>query len=190
MDSNSSQTRQQRRHAERLAAKRPDVPHPPRGSVYDHRVAHGRIALTFDLAGRNPSTFEIDEGALAGILSVTDQLVADYRYDYHQVLRIAEAALSASQTGKRDADHGCLVGLWLAFNHPQSGSRMRGMVSDSMAAGEPVHITLHAAAGGGLAMALADRFCDLEPMLASAKTEGTAGWVVTQPRRSRPGGRA
>jgi hypothetical protein len=192
MDNDPTQIRQQRRHAERLARKkRSDVPHPPHGSsVYEHRVTRGRIALTFDLAGHNPSTFEVDEGALTGIFSSLDRLVADNSYSYPQVLRVAEAALSSSQAGNRDGDNACLIGFWIAFNHPQSGARMREMVSDAMAEANPIHITLHGAAGGGIAMGLADRFIDLEPMLAEAKTDGVGTWVATQPRRNRAGGRA
>jgi hypothetical protein len=67
---------------------------------------------------------------------------------------------------------------------------MREAVSDSMAAAEPIHITLHGAADGGIVIALAARFVDLEPMLASAKTEGVGTWIVAQPRRSRAGGHA
>jgi hypothetical protein len=157
--------------------------------VEKYRVPAGRIALTFDIQGRNPSTIAINAESLVDVLDSVGQLVADKSYP--QVLHLLAAIIQAADEGVAGAWNGAILGFWLVCHHPSGGAEMAARLADAIALGRPAHITMHVGAGGiGLAFGLGDRFADLDQAAAMARKAGVASFIVGEPRRQRPGGRA
>lgn len=137
------------------------------GRVEDYRVSAGQVALTIDAAGLTPMTVSIEEGALAGVANRFDGSMTDRTYA--EALRSFVSALRRTKSGHDDAAYVGLFGWWLAFRHPAAGARMVDVVSDMMARGEPVHLSLHIGVTGGLTFALSDKFIDLDRVAEHAK---------------------
>jgi hypothetical protein len=174
--------RAQRRAA--ASQHRPDALTP----VEAYRVPPGRVGLTFDLAGRDPSTISIDATALVGVLDRVGALVAGKTYE--QVIHLLGAVIEAADAGNGDAWNAGLIGFWLATHHPHGGAEMAARLSDAIALDGRAHITMHAGRDRGVAFALGGQFVDLDHAARLAKQGGIATFVVAEPRRQRPGGRA
>jgi hypothetical protein len=156
--------------------------------VEDYRVGPGRVALTFDIAGRDPSTVSVDASSLSHVLARVDELAAGRSYE--QVLHVLAGAIEAADAGEADAWNAALVGFWLAVHHPAAGAEMAARLSDAIAIPGCAHLTMHVGQHRGIAFALADTFVDLDAVAASARKAGVATYVAAEPRSQRPGGRA
>jgi hypothetical protein len=156
--------------------------------VEAYRVPPGRVGLTFDFAARDPSSISIDAAALADVLDRVGKLVAGK--SYQQVLHLLAAVIQEADEGVADAWNGAILGFWLAVNHPTAGAEMADRLSDAIAIDGRAHITMHAGRPRGVAFALSDRFVDLDHAAHLAREVGLAAFVLGEPRRQRPGGRA
>jgi hypothetical protein len=173
------------RQARRASKGRPD--HRMPADLY--RVPHGHVALTFDLAGRAPSTISIRADALVSVLDGVAKLVAGR--SYQQSVHLLGAVIRAADEGVANAWSGAILGYWLAVNHPAGGPEMAARLSDEIAVAGRAHITLHVGPGGiGLTFGLSQRFVDLDHVSARAREAGIGTFVAAEPRRQRPGGRA
>jgi hypothetical protein len=175
------------RQARRAAASKRSRPG-DRKPAEQYRVAAGRIALTIDFQGRAPSTISINASALVDVVDSIGELVVGK--SYQQVLHLLVAAIRAADGGNVDAWNACLVGFWLAVNHPQAGAEIAGRLSDALALDGCAHLTFHANRDRGIAFALADQFVDLDHAAHLARQSGAATIIATNPSRQRPGGRA
>jgi hypothetical protein len=153
-----------------------------------YRVLPGRVALSFDLYGRDPSTISIAASALSDLVDQIDNLVRDK--SYQDVLYILAGAIKAVDAGDTAAWDAALVGYWLALRHPVGGVEMCTRVADAIAIDGRGHLTLHASRDRGITFALGDRFHDLDHIVDIARQAGATTMVVTQPRHSRAGGHA
>jgi hypothetical protein len=174
--------RQQRRAA--ASMRRPDT----RTPVEFYRVPPGRVALTFDLGDRPPSTISISAASLVGVLDSVEKLIAGR--SYQQVLFLLQAAIEAADADKGEVSNAGLIGFWLATNHPHGGAEMVARLSDAIALDGRAHLTMHAGRDRGIAFALCDRFVDLDRAAARAREAGVATFAFAEPRRQRPGGHA
>jgi hypothetical protein len=175
--------RAQRRAA--ASQHRPDT----RARVEHYRAPPGHVALTFDLAGRPPSTLSISAASLTHVIDHIAELVADKTYA--EVLHILAAAIQAADAGCDEAWNVALVGFWLATHHPVGGAEMAARLSDAIAVNGYAHISLHVGPDGrGLAFGLAPAFVNLDDIAAAARKVGVGAFVLSEPRRQRPGGRA
>jgi hypothetical protein len=144
--------------------------------------------LTIDIQGRAPSTISINASALADVVAGFDKLVAGKTYE--QVLHLLAAVIKEADAGNPDAWNGAILGFWLALNHPHGGVAMAARLSDAIALDGRAHVTLHAGRPRGITFALAPQFVDLDHVAHSARQGGVGTFVVAEPRRQRPGGRA
>jgi hypothetical protein len=175
--------RQARRAAASKASARTQI------RVEDYRVGPGRVALTFDIAGRDPSTVSVDASSLSHVLARVEAAVAGRSYE--QILHLLAGAIEAADAGDVDAwSAAALTGFWLAVHHPAAGGEMAARLSDAIAIRGSAHITMHVGRHRGIAFALADTFVDLDAVAASARKAGVATYVQAEPRLPRPGGRA
>jgi hypothetical protein len=157
--------------------------------VEDYRVGSGRVALTFDIANRDPSTISIDAASLSHVLARVEAAVAGRSYEW--VVHLLASAIEAADAGDVDAwSAAAFAGLWLAVHHPVAGTEMAARLSDAIAIRGCAHLTMHVGQHRGIAFALADTFVDLDAVAASARKAGVATYVVAEPRSQRPGGRA
>jgi hypothetical protein len=175
------------RRARRAAASKPSAHTQIR--VEDYRVGYGRVALTFDIAGRDPSTVSIDAASLSNVLSRVEAAVDGRSYEW--VLHVLAGAIEAADAGEPDAwNAAALTGFWLAVHHPAAGGEMAARLSDAIGVRGSAHITMHVGRHRGIAFGLGDQFVDLEPAAASAREAGVATYLWAEPRSRRPGGRA
>ena len=137
-------------------------------SAFDYRVPPGMVAMTFDIEGMPPSTAAINVYALVDAVNCVDQEVVAGK-TYEQVLSLFLVGFRQAKAGNVGAYNVCLLGYWLALNHPRSGPEIRALVSAAIAASNRVHITFYAARSGrGIAFAVAPGFVDLETAVAAA----------------------
>jgi hypothetical protein len=175
------------RRARRAAASKPSAHTQIR--VEDYRVGPGRVALTFDIAGRDPSTVSVDASSLSNVLARVEAAVAGRSYEW--ILHLLAGAIEAADAGEPDAwNAAALTGFWLAVHHPAAGTEMAARLSDAIAIRGCAHLTMHIGQHRGIAFALADTFVDLDAVAATARKVGVATYVVAEPRAQRPGGRA
>jgi hypothetical protein len=138
------------------------------GRAEDFRAPAGCCAITIDIAGLTPTSLAIENVKLADVLQGFDGVTA--KQTYAEVLNLFVAAFRHLKAGHDEAASACLLAWWLAFRHPAIGPSMTTAVSDRMARGDRVHITLHIGARGrGLTIGLADRFADLDRAAEHAK---------------------
>jgi hypothetical protein len=173
--------------AQRRAAASQHRPN-TRTRVEAYRVPPGSVALTFNLAGRDPSTISIDATALADVLDRVGKLVAGKTYE--QSVHMLGAVIRAADEGVADAWNGAILGFWLALNHPHGGVEMAARLSDAIALDGRAHLTMHAGRDRGIAFALAPQFVDLDHVAHLAREVGVGAFVLGEQRRQRPGGRA
>jgi hypothetical protein len=174
------------RHQRRAAASQGGIG--DRIRVERYRVPPGRVAITFDLGDRPPSTISIRAGSLPDVVERFGALVAGMTYQ--QVLHLLMAVIQEADAGNTDAWNSAIIGFWLALNHPAGGAEMVARLSDAIALDGRAHITMHAGRDRGIAFALGDRFMDLDHVAAGAWEAGVATFVAAEPRRQRPGGLA
>jgi hypothetical protein len=147
----------------------------------DFRVPAGRLALTLDIEGVNPSTCIMDPAAVPAVLELVDREMTRLRIPYGS----AVAGLAAEfRSARRQGDDGAMAGigpacLWLAFNHPQTGALMRERVSDALRREGKAHLTL-TVAGERLCLALGPQFVDAVPLMEAMP----ADCVVVAPERA------
>ena len=151
----------------------------------DFRAPAGCCAMTIDFVGLTPTSFTIESERLADLLQNLDSVTASRTYC--EVLIWFNAEFRRLKAGHDDAANICLVAWWLAFRHPSGGAATVRAASSMMARDEPVHVTLHIGADGhGVAVALSDRFVDLDRVAEHAKAANldatlvvdlTADWV-------------
>ena len=147
------------------------------------RAQPGEVALTIDMAELTPTTVTIQATKLADILAGFDRLMAGKTYA--ETARVFSAAFRHLKSGRDEAESVCLLGFWLVFSHPAGGVAAAEAASEMMIRDEPVHVTLHVSAAGGLTIALSDRFADLDRVAARAEAanmgvavfDPTADWV-------------
>jgi hypothetical protein len=174
------------RHQRRAgsAAKRRDA-----GSVFEYRVPPGMVAMTFDIVGLPPSTTAIRVESLVDVVDGIDRQIMTGR-TYEQGLSLFVAAFRKAKGGNAEAYSICLLGYWLALNHPHAGPQMRELVADAIATSNHAHLTFFIARGGtGIAFAVAGAFVDLEPVR-RAMPRNAVTLIVQEPRPRRPGGEA
>jgi hypothetical protein len=175
------------RRARRAAASQASAP--SQIPIEDYRVGPGRVALTFDIAGRDPSTVSVDASSLSHVLARVETAVAGRSYEW--VLHLLAGAIEAADAGDVDAwSAAAFAGFWLAVHHPMAGAEMAARLSDAIAIRGSAHITMHVGRHRGIAFGLGDQFVDLEPAAASARETGVATYLWAEPRSRRPGGRA
>jgi hypothetical protein len=162
---------------------------PLRQPASDYRVPPGKVALTFDVHGRDPSTISINADTLSDLVDRTDNLVRGM--SYQDVLHTLSATIKAADAGDDAAWNATIIGYWLALRHPAGGVEMAARLADALAIDGRAHITMHASRERGIAFALGDRFCDLDPAAHLARQAGATTMIVAAaPRRRRPGGHA
>lgn len=173
----------QKRRA-RAAAKRQEA-----GSVFDYRAPPGMVALTFDIEGLPPSTTAIKVENLVEVVDAVGHQIMASR-TYQQGLSLLVAAFRRAKAGDQGAYTLCLLGYWLALNHPEGGAETRKLVSDAIATSNRAHITFFVARGcAGVAFAVAGAFVDLESIHA-VMPRNVVTLIVPEPRSRRPGGAA
>ena len=141
------------------------------GRAEDFRAPAGYSAITVDFTGHTPTSFAIETIKLTDAVRSLDAVAANKTYA--EVLSLFGAAFRRLKAGHNDATNtACLMAWWLAFRHPAGGPPMTDAISDMMARGERVHVTLHIGAGGsGATIALSDRFVDLDQVARRAKAQ-------------------
>ena len=140
-------------------------------SVHAYRVPPSHVALTMDFEGRPPSTVAIEAAKLADMVTGIGKVLPPH-WAYDDAAQALNAIHEQCRVKGDAGASGLLLAFWVALNHPTGGADMRRAVSDRMAAGKPAHITLHAARGAGICLALADRFVDLADPLRLATAAG------------------
>ena len=149
----------------------------PAGPVENFRVAGGKLAITVEVGTGPPSTVIFDADRIGDLTSAL-RLVNDgedapaYR---RLVAGIGQEFLRARQNGEDLTTAGVGV-LWSAFYHPDIGLKMRMAVSRALRDTGKAHITWRLS-DKGLGMALADRFADLDHLLAIAPRNQTTAFV-------------
>jgi hypothetical protein len=148
--------------------------------VEDFRAPVGTIAITLDVHGAAPSTCMIDAAKLVDVMNKIEQFTAPL--DYHQIVRfVGSELLRAKQAGDNKASEWIgLLCLWTALHHPKLGSEMRDAVSAALRRDGKAHISWQYSPATGLAMALAEKFVDLEGIAAAAPDDTV--WGYTAPR--------
>jgi hypothetical protein len=133
----------------------------------DFVAPEGVVALTLDVERVNATTFVFDAAAIVAALDRVADIARSLTY--HELVRlIARSFAEAKQISDETAFNWIgIAGLWTAFNHPQSGDLMRKAVSDSLRQNGKAHISWHVGPSG-FAVALADKFVDLDHVAALA----------------------
>lgn len=150
--------------------------------VEEYRVPPGQIALTFDFEGYSPGTIAISGAEFSDIVATIGNACAGWSYD--KTLSLLGGVFREWKKGRKDAECGLLLGYWIALNHPVSGDDTRRLIANRMANNEPIHITLFGARKRGIAIAVGDRFVDLEAHLRAAKAAGIGVcWQRNLPKR-------
>jgi hypothetical protein len=149
----------------------------PPGPVEAFRVPDGCVALTFDVEGVAPSTCIMDPTNLSVTLEAMDGLMRAKSY-VSMVRGVAAEFRAAKRTGRdKSLSSLGLMGLWLAFNHPNSGEVMRERVSDALRREGKAHITMSFGAAG-LCFALGSRFMDARRLIEAAPPDMRAVYVA------------
>lgn len=155
------------------------------GPVEDFRAPAGTIAVTLDVKGAAPSTCMIDATKMVDMIGDVNRLFAGLEY-YAGVRAVATAFREA----KRAGDDAALMAigplcLWTALHHPKTGASMREAVSDTLRCKGKAHLTWQYSADTGLAMALAEKFVDLEDL--AKKVPKDRVWSYVPPRDDKGG---
>ena len=138
------------------------------GPAEDFRAPVGTVAVTLDVQGAGPSTCIIDAANLVDAISELNRRLAGL--DYHASVRfVASEFLKAKARGDDDTLSSVgLLCLWTALHHPKQGAAMRDAVSEALRRDGKTHITWQYSPTTGLAMALSEKFVDLEKIAAIA----------------------
>jgi hypothetical protein len=129
-------------------------------------VPEGTIGITFDVQGALPLTVAKDPAKFHLSLPEIQKMAKTSTYD-----AIVQGTAQEYKQARLAGDNGPLIGLawvalWTAYEHPKSGKSMRDAVSAVLRETGKAHITWHYD-DNGLAMALADRFIDLDQVVAN-----------------------
>ena len=133
--------------------------------VEDFRAPEGTVSITMDVAGAAPSTYTIEAAKIVDLIDGVARRIEGGNY-YRIVRGIADHFVDCKRRGALSemTNIGVLC-LWSALRHPQQGASMRDMVSEALRRDGKAHITWHFSPTAGLAMALAEKFVDLEALL-------------------------
>jgi hypothetical protein len=149
------------------------------GPAEDFVAPVGTVAITFSIEGVPPSTCMIDASKIVDAMDRVTEIYKGLSY-YSMVRAIGREFTKARNTSDKCAFEWLgLAGVWTCFNHPQSGTAMRKAVSTKLRHEGKAHITWNFGSGG-LGVALADKFVDLDGLAARApKDQVTIYSVVT-----------
>jgi hypothetical protein len=105
---------------------------------------------------------------LADLLTEAGRMLAGQ--DYYALARFFVAQFRQAKVGITNVDFGGVgaIGAWLALNHPAGGRQMRSVVLVALRQDGKAHVTV-CFSGGHLAIALAEKFVDLEKLTAAAQ---------------------
>ena len=129
----------------------------------DFRVPNGRVALTVDIQDIAPLTFVF----VAEDITEAMEHIERGRPDYYTVARGLVAMLRRPQSDDLPLKKIGLMVLWTALYHPQVGPGMRRMVSLVLRERNSAHLTW-TVTERGLSIAVAEKFVDLDKLLAGA----------------------
>jgi hypothetical protein len=140
------------------------------------------VAVTLDFAPRPPSTVVIDATKLVDVLNRLDLAFAGVSYS--SVLARFDRDFRKLRHGK--AMPGLeLVPIWLAFRYPTGTEAVSRAVSDELRRTGSAHVTVHAGVEGGVAIAVAAGFVDLEKPLTASHKIGAGAVMVERPGMAR-----
>lgn len=139
--------------------------HPSGGPVEDFRVPGGKVAITVDVQGEDPSTVMFDADKIADMMKGVEQVIG--RSSYYPMVRGLAAEFAACKRKGADITGVGIGILWSALYHPRSGKEMREGVSRDLREKGRAHITWQVT-DDGLAMSLADQFVDMGNLVAAA----------------------
>ncbi len=137
------------------------------GAAEHFTAPEGTIAITFDVAGVDPSTCLIETASLVPIL---EELDATARASpYHDLVRqtAREFVRAKSEGDEATLRWIGMLGFWTALNHPNAPDMRRAVAAAMRQEGRAVHLSWRFGPAG-LAVALSDQFVDLERMSAAA----------------------
>jgi hypothetical protein len=134
-------------------------------SVQNFRVPRGKLAITIKVGDEGASTVMIDADMVADIVRTIDQTAGRPPYD-EVVHGLAATFVKCKQDGTDLRSVG-LGAIWTAFYHPELGAAMREAVSRELRDQGKAHI-IWRLSKGGFVFALADKFADLDAVLAEA----------------------
>src|SRR4051812_31810241 len=103
--------------------------YPEGGPVKEFRVPRGKLAITVDVPGTDPSTILFDTDKIAAVVEAVERQPG--RPSYRDlVMALAKEFAACKRRGGDLAGIGVGI-LWSVLNHPQSGSAMRASVSSA-----------------------------------------------------------
>jgi hypothetical protein len=140
----------------------------------------GTVAITFDVAGVEPWTSVLDATKIVEAVERFRKIVGDT--PYRPFIRSMGVELAKA---KRSGDNEILessgiMGAWSAFYHPDSGQQMRETISTMLRQTGKAHITWRYSPTNGLAMALSEKFVDLDDIAANAPRGSVTTFIASQ----------
>jgi hypothetical protein len=140
--------------------------------VEDFVVPGGTVAVTFDVAGVEPWSSIIDATKVVEAVERFQKIVGDkpYRPFIRDMGR--EMAKAKRNNDTETLESSGIMGAWSAFYHPEGGQQMREAVSTMLRQTGKAHITWRYSPTNGLALALSEKFVDLEEIAAQAPPDG------------------
>jgi len=177
-----------KRRRQRKAQHSEGIPEIP---VDDFRVPDGMVALTLDVYGINPVTLCVKAAELVQTLNCIEEGLDDTakaRQDLTHYAKIRSALIAAlRRASPNDADMSslCLGCLWCAFNHPEGSDVLKKRVSEALRRTGKAHITMRCDAKERVAIALCDKFVELNPLMASAP-DNVMVWVSERNSETTP----
>ncbi|MCL2430561.1 MAG: hypothetical protein FWD12_15145 [Alphaproteobacteria bacterium] len=130
----------------------------------------GLVAVTLDVQGVAPATCLMDARDVTDTAAGIQRQIADLECDYYATVRfIAGAFAKVKQAAQPDVELQWIgpLTLWSALHHPGAGAAVRSKVSDALRNAGRAHITWQVS-NAGLAIAVADKFVDLDAFIAHA----------------------
>lgn len=129
------------------------------------RVPRDSMAITIKIHDENPTTLLFGSDTVAQLVRIVEQTAG--RPPYDDFVREVAAAFITCKRADADLTSVGAAAMWTALYHPQIGAAMRAAVPRELRDKGTAHISWHLSEKG-LAMALADRFIDLDGPLAEA----------------------
>jgi hypothetical protein len=147
------------------------------GPAEDFVTPAGTLAITFDVQGVAPWTTIIDAGKIVEAVEMFQKTMVGVPYRPF-IRSMGQELAKAKQNGDDQMlESSGIIGAWTVFYHPELGQKMREGVSTYLRRHGKAHITWHYSPIDGLAMALAERFVDLDKIAAEAPRDAVIGLV-------------
>ena len=136
--------------------------------IEDFVAPIGTVAITFDIVGVDPWTAILDAAKVVEAVEQFQRVMPDIAYRPFIRSMAVELAKAKRLGDDKILETSGIMGAWSAFYHPDVGQQMRDAVSKVLRQTNKAHITWRYSPTDGLAMALSDKFVELDEIAAQA----------------------